>query len=131
MKDLAIRLINRPGSLAEIGEALALAQVSIEGGGVWMTSEQEGIAHFLFKDATAARNALEAKGIEVLKENDVLIQKLDQDQFGQLGEITRRMQQAGVNIEVQYSDHHNRLILVVDDFDKGRAVSAQWTAEHD
>jgi hypothetical protein len=29
-------------------------------------------------------------------------------------------------IEVQYSDHHHRLILVVDDIAKGRAVSEAW-----
>ncbi len=33
MKDLAILLENRPGALAEIGEALGRAGVSIEGGG--------------------------------------------------------------------------------------------------
>ncbi len=36
------------------------------------------------------------------------------------------MAEAGVNIEVIYSDHLNQLILVVDDFEKGRAVSEMW-----
>lgn len=36
------------------------------------------------------------------------------------------MAEAGVNIEVIYSDHENQLILVVDDFEKGRAVSEKW-----
>lgn len=36
------------------------------------------------------------------------------------------MADAGVNIEVQYSDHDNQLILVVDDIEKGRAVSEAW-----
>ena len=36
------------------------------------------------------------------------------------------MAEAGVNIEVIYSDHQNQLILVVDDFEKGRAVSETW-----
>ena len=39
------------------------------------------------------------------------------------------MAEAGVNIEVLYSDHDNRLILVVDDLEKGRAVSDAWTRE--
>ena len=38
------------------------------------------------------------------------------------------MGDAGVNIEVMYSDHDNQLILVVDDFEKGRRVSQQWSA---
>jgi len=36
------------------------------------------------------------------------------------------MAEAGVNIEVIYSDHQNQLILVVDDFEKGQAVSEMW-----
>jgi hypothetical protein len=38
---------------------------------------------------------------------------------GQLGKITRRMFEAGVNIEVLYSDHDHQLTLVVDDIEKG------------
>ena len=34
--------------------------------------------------------------------------------------------EAGVNIEVIYSDHQNQLILVVDDLEKGRTVSEAW-----
>jgi hypothetical protein len=36
---------------------------------------------------------------------------------------------AGVNIEVMYSDHDNQLILVVDDIGKARAVSREWAGE--
>jgi hypothetical protein len=50
---------------------------------------------------------------------------------GQLGKITRRMAEAAVNIEVLYSDHDHRLILVVDDVAKGRAVSEAWMREQD
>ncbi|MBC8029531.1 MAG: amino acid-binding ACT domain-containing protein [Pyrinomonadaceae bacterium] len=126
MKDLAIRLANRPGALAEMGETLGSAGVSVEGGGAFVV-DSDGIAHFLFADGAAARKALEEKGIEVLAENEVLVQKLNQDQPGQLGKICRLMADAGVNIEVIYSDHQNQLVLVVDDFEKGRAVSESWS----
>jgi hypothetical protein len=36
MKDLTIALENRPGALAEMGEALGRAGVSIEGGGAFV-----------------------------------------------------------------------------------------------
>ena len=126
MRDLTIRLENRPGALAEMGEALGSAGVSVEGGGAFMF-DGKGIAHFLFEDGVAASKALEAKGIEVLEGREVLIQKLKQDQPGQLGKISRAMAEANVNIEVIYSDHQNQLILVVDDLEKGRAVSDAWT----
>ncbi|MGH8003461.1 MAG: amino acid-binding ACT domain-containing protein [Limisphaerales bacterium] len=128
MRDLAIRLENRPGALAEMGEALGRAGVSVEGGGFFLF-DGKGIAHFLFENAVAARKALEEKGIAVLVDREVLVQRLRQDQPGQLGKIARRMAEAGVNIEVMYSDHQNQLILVVDDFEKGRAVSEAWKKE--
>lgn len=128
MKDLAIALEDRPGALAEMGEALGLAGVSVEGGGAWVVGSK-GIAHFLVQDEAAARRALEAARIEVLAERDVVVLRLKQDVPGQLGLLTRRMAQAGVNIEVLYSDHDHRLILVVDDLARGRAVAAAWTRE--
>ena len=128
MKDLAIALENRPGALAERGEALGRAGVSIEGGGAWVV-RGEGVAHFLFQDGSAARLALEAVGIRVTQEREVVVQRLKQAVPGQLGMLTRRMADAGVNIEVLYSDHDHQLILVVDDPKRGRAVSEAWARE--
>jgi hypothetical protein len=110
MRDLCIELEDRPGALADIGEALARAGVSIEGGGAWRCGAHS-IAHFLFEDGAAARSALVSAGIRVIKESDVLVQRLNQDQPGQLG------------------DHAGQLILVVDDMAKGRAISEAWTRE--
>jgi hypothetical protein len=128
MKDLTIALENRPGALAEMGEALGRAGVSVEGGGAFVVNGQ-GVAHFLFEDGAAARQALEAAGIRVVEEREVLVQRLSQSEPGQLGKITRRMAEAGVNIEILYSDHDHQLIMVVDDIEKGRAVSEAWTRE--
>lgn len=129
MKDLTIVLNNRPGALAEMGAALGRAGVSIEGGGAWVANGN-GVAHFLFENGAAARIALRAAGIQVLEEREVLIQRLNQAEPGQLGKISGRMAEAGVNIETIYSDHQHQLILVVDDLAKGRAVSQAWTREH-
>ena len=129
MKDIAIVLENRPGSLADLGEALGRAGVSIEGGGAWVV-QGNGAAHFLVTDGTAARRALAAAGIQVAAERDVIVQRLHQSVPGQLGKLSRRMAQAGVNIEVLYSDHDHQLILVVDDPVKGRAVADAWMKEH-
>ena len=128
MYDVAIKLENRPGAMAEMGEALGAAGVSVEGGGGWVV-DGTATMHFLFEDGEAARKALENVGIEVLDVREVLVQKLRQDVPGQLGLIARRMSDAGVNIEVVYSDHANQLCLVVDDFEKGKAVSDAWKAE--
>ncbi len=48
MRDLAIRLENRPGALAEMGEALGSAGVSVEGGGAFLFNG-EGMPIFYSK----------------------------------------------------------------------------------
>jgi hypothetical protein len=126
MHDLSLTLINRPGTLADFGEALGRAGVSVEGGGAWVVNGR-GIAHFLVADVTAARGALESVGVAVMEVREVIVLELKQDEAGQLGKLTRRMADAGVNIEVLYSNHANQLVLVVDDLAKGREVSEAWT----
>ena len=128
MQDVSIRLDNEPGALAKMGECLGRAGVSVEGGGAWVVGGS-GIAHFLFQDGEAARAALEAAGIEVLEVRDVVVQRLKQEVPGQLGQLTRRMADAGINIEVLYSDHDHQLVLVVDKPEEARVVSARWADE--
>jgi len=128
MHDVTIVLDNRPGALAEMGAALGNAGVSIEGGGAWVVGDN-GAAHFLFADGQAARVALERAGIRVVQVREVIVQRLRQAVPGQLGQLTRWMADAGVNIEALYSDHDNQLILVVDDPVKARAVSTAWAAQ--
>ena len=128
MIDLTIPLDDRPGALAAMGAALGQAGVSIEGGGAWVVNGR-GVAHFLFADATAATEALEAAGIEVLDAREVIVLRLHQGVPGQLGAVCRRMADARVNIEVLYSDHNNQLILVVDDPVRGHEVAVAWMEE--
>ena len=125
MKDLEIALENRPGALAEMGEALGRSGVSIEGGGAWVVNG-EGVAHFLFEDGETAQAVLEKAGIRVVAVRDVVVQRLKQAVPGQLGSLTRKMAEAGVNIEVLYSDHDHQMILVVDEIEKARGVAEEW-----
>ena len=130
VEDLTIELDNRPGALAKMGEALGRAGVSIEGGGVFLANGK-GVAHFLFADGVAARRALEDAGIGVLAARPALVVRLNQGEPGQLGKLARRLGNAGVNIEVQYSDHDHQLILVVDDLAAGRKVCEAWIHERE
>ncbi len=41
MKDLSIALNNRPGALAQMGDALGRAGISVEGGGVWVVMARQ------------------------------------------------------------------------------------------
>lgn len=128
MFDLEIHLEDQPGALAAMGRALGAAGVSIEGGGAWVIGGK-GIAHFLFHDGGAARRALEDAGIRVVACREVVAQRLKQEVPGQLGQLTGRMAEAGVNIEVLYSDHDHKLILVVDDVVRARQVAREWEGD--
>jgi hypothetical protein len=128
MKDLEILLKDEPGSLALLGETLGKNKISLEGGGVFQNGSFS-IAHFLVEDADKAKDVLKTVGIEVLKINEVLVQKLRQDVPGQLGMFCRRLANAGINILVQYSDHSNQLVVVVDNIEKGKSVSEQWVRD--
>ena len=127
MFDVSIELPDEPGSLARFGEALGAAGVSLEGGGVF-TVQGVGYAHFLVEDGEAARAALEQAGLGTAAIRPVLIRRLKQEVPGQLGTIARALGDAGVNIETQYSDHANRLILVVDDTETAERVTSDWAA---
>src|SRR4029453_14032964 len=107
MFDVSIRLENKPGEMARMGEALGAAGVSVEGGGGWGV-DGKGYMHFFFEVGEAVRKALENGSNEVLGGREVLAQKLRQDVPGQLGKIARQMADAGVNIKVVYSDHANQ-----------------------
>jgi hypothetical protein len=122
--DLAIELEDRPGALAEMGEALGEAGVSVEGGGVFVAGGV-GHAHYLVAgaDATRAAAALAARQIQLVAVREVVRLRLRQEMPGQLGAIGRRMADAGVNIEMQYSDHAGNLILLVADAARDRAVA--------
>lgn len=128
MQDIEILLENKPGALALMGETLGRNKISLEGGGVFQNGEMS-IAHFLVEEAERAKEELAKVQIKVVKINDVIIQKLRQDVAGQLGMFYRKMADADVNILVQYSDHSNQLIVVVDDYEKGKKVSEDWIKE--
>jgi hypothetical protein len=121
MKDLTITLEDRPGRLADIGEATGDAQINIEG---MCATTGGGTAevHVLVDDAAAAREALGSAGIEVDAESDVLVIDVE-NRPGSMGEVARKVAQAGVNIGLVYATFGGvRLVLGVDDVDKVRSA---------
>jgi organic hydroperoxide reductase OsmC/OhrA len=124
-QDLAVRVPDRPGALADVAERLGRAGISLEGGGGFAVGA-DAIVRFLVADAGRAAAVLRDAGIEVVGVRDVLVQRLDQDAPGQLGGLARAMADAGVNIECVYSDHDHQLVVVVDDAVAGARVSAAW-----
>lgn len=125
MYNIHVRLNNTPGSLASFGRVLGRSGIGLEGGGVFSTPDA-GHAHFLVEDGEKARQVLLDAGFDVLHVCRPLIRKLRQKRPGELGEIADAIAQSGVNILVQYSDHHNRLILITDDNARAAQATREW-----
>jgi hypothetical protein len=124
MKDLTISLEDRPGTLATLGEALGGAGVNLEGLCA-VTHEGKGIIHILVQDAAKARSALEQAGIKVEGESDPMVSDLPQDGVdrpGTLGQMARKVADAGVNVQVVYLATKNRAVIVTSDNAKAKAA---------
>jgi hypothetical protein len=120
-KDLTVVMDNRPGKLADLGEATGRAGVNIEGLCA-MVGDGKGFIHILVDDAPVARKALEAAGIDVADERDAVIVDLH-DKPGAMGEIARDLAAAGVSIDVAYTIFSGvRLVIVTEDTEKARAA---------
>jgi hypothetical protein len=108
-KDLTVVLVNRPGTLADAGEALGRAGINIDGV-CGFPSGAEGIMHVLVADATAAREALTAAELEVRDERHVVVTSVE-DRPGAGGELLRRVADAGANVDLIYLTMGGQLVL--------------------
>ncbi len=120
-KDLTIHLGDHPGSLAKVGEALGKAGVNIDGI-CGVTMQGKGVIHILVADAAKARRALEANHIDVARETDVVVLEVE-DRPGVLGNVARRLANAGVNLHLAYLATSSKLVVGADDLDKARAAA--------
>lgn len=119
-KDLTVFLEDRPGTLADMGEALGKAGINIDGL-CGFPSEGKGVIHILAEDADSARRALEGAGFHVHGDRDVLALDIV-DQPGEFGKVCRKISNAGVNIDLVYLASNTRLVIGADDLEKARAA---------
>jgi hypothetical protein len=111
--DLEVLLSDRPGTLAELGEALGGAGINIDGvsGAV---SAGQGMIHVLVEDGAAAQRVLQEKGVEVVGSNQVVIAPF-QDRPGELGRMARQIAGTGTNITLVYITCDGRIVFGTDD----------------
>lgn len=121
--DLGVTVEDRPGGLAEVGEALGSAGINIEGlCGVGLGDR--GVIHVLVEDGAAARAALEGAGLRVESESDAIVSSIaaDVNTPGALGRMARAVADAGVNMRAVYLATDNRAVAVTDDNAKASAA---------
>lgn len=118
--DIEVELVNKPGTIADLGEAAAAAGVNLSGG-CGFACEGVGVMHVLVDDPDRAADAFESAGLIVRGRREVLV-TAGANRPGALGELARRFANAGVNIDLIYLASDNRMVLGVDDMDAGQAV---------
>lgn len=119
-KDLTIILKDRPGTLADVGDALGNAGINIDGL-CGFPSEGKGVLHILVEDGEGAKAALEAVGQTVQSMRDVFVVEIE-NRPGEFGRICRLIADAGVNIDLAYLAAETRVVLGADDLDKAQAA---------
>lgn len=118
--NLTVKAEDRPGAMAEVGEALGAAGVNINGGCA-VTSGGEGWMHVLVDDAAGARAAIEGAGYSVESEREAVVTVVE-DVPGALGAAARKLADAGANIELFYVATDMKLVFVVDDTGAAQAA---------
>jgi hypothetical protein len=121
--DLTVYLDDHPGELARVGEILGGAGVNVGGMCAVISGGGKAEVHLLVDDMTAAFGALTDAGIGVVNEQEVVVIEVE-DRPGVLGEVTRKLGDAGVNITLAYLATNTRLVLAADNLATARSVLA-------
>jgi hypothetical protein len=107
--------------MARLGEVLGGAGVNIDGFCVLTSGGGKAEAHVLVEDLAAAFDQLAAAGFQVASEQEVAVIPVE-DRPGALGEVARKLGDAGVNISLAYLATNTRLVLAADDWARARAA---------
>lgn len=121
--DLTVYVDDHPGELARVGEVLGAAGVNVGGMCAVVSGGGQAEVHLLIDDMTAAFGALADAGIDVVNEQEVVVIEVT-DRPGELGTITRKLGDAGVNITLAYLATNTRLVLAADNLATAKSVLA-------
>jgi hypothetical protein len=118
--DLAIDIENSPGALAQVAAAISDAGVNIAaatcvGGG------ERAELHILVPHAEAARHSLAISHLAVTREREVVVVDVE-DRPGVLADLTRRIANAGVDLDLVYVATRNRVVFGARDLAALRAA---------
>ena len=120
-RDLTVIRKDEPGQLAWLGEATGAAGENIQGLAAF-TGDGHGVIHLLFedRDVARAREAIDSAGMGIADEREVLVVDI-RDEPGTLGELSRRLAEANVNVDLAYTTFGGvRIVIATDDLANAR-----------
>jgi len=107
--DLVIDIENAPGALASVAAAISDAGVNIAAA-TCLGSGERAELHILVPHAEAARHLLAISHLAVTREREVVVVEVE-DRPGVLADLTRRIAEQGVNLDLVYVATRNRVVF--------------------
>jgi hypothetical protein len=118
--DLVIEIENSSGTLARVAAAISDAGVNIAAA-TCIGSGERAELHILVPHAEAAKHSLAISHLGITREREVVVIDVE-DRPGVLADLTRRIAQAGVNLDLVYVATRNRVVFGAADLDALRAA---------
>lgn len=115
MMDLVIEADDEPGALAKVAAAISDAGVNMSAATCTGPSTNAQI-HILVPHAEAARHVLGISHVAVTSEREVVVVEV-QDRPGELADLTRKIAEAGVDLDLVYVATRNRVVFGSPDLD--------------
>jgi hypothetical protein len=120
MVDLVIDVENTPGALARVAAAISDAGVNIAAATCIGPGERAEL-HILVPHAEAAKHSLAISHVAVSREREVVVVDVE-DRPGVLADLTRRIDRAGVDLDLIYVATRNRVVFGAPDLEALRAA---------
>jgi hypothetical protein len=118
--DLVIDIENTPGALAEVAAAVSDAGVNLAAATCIGAGERAEL-HILVPHAEPVRRALAISHVAVTREREVVVVDVE-DRPGVLADLTRKIAEAGVNLDLIYVATRNRVVFGATDLAALRAA---------
>jgi hypothetical protein len=118
--DLVIDIENEPGALASVAAAISDAGVNIAAATCVGGAERAEL-HILVPHAGAARHSLAISHLAVTREREVVVVDVE-DRPGVLADLTRKIAEAGIDLELVYVATQNRVVFGAPDLGALRAA---------
>ena len=115
MVDLVIDIENTPGALAQVAAQISDAGVNIAAATCVGPGERAEL-HILVPHAEAARHSLAISHLAVTREREVVVVDVE-DRPGALADLTRKIAQAGVDLDLVCVATRNRVVFGAVDLD--------------
>jgi hypothetical protein len=118
--DLVIDIENTPGALARVAAAISDAGVNVAAATCIGPGERAEL-HILVPHAEAARHALAISHVAVSHEREVVVVDVE-DCPGVLADLTRKVAEAGIDLDLIYVATRNRVVFGARDLDALRSA---------